>query len=38
MLFAREDVKHTILAERLVMQSNAAAEKGEVTSLHVEKS
>ncbi|KAI8662152.1 hypothetical protein LRP88_00323 [Fusarium phalaenopsidis] len=37
-LFAREDVKHTILAERLVMQSNAAAEKGEVTSLHVEKS
>ncbi|KAL2681343.1 hypothetical protein Neosp_008954 [[Neocosmospora] mangrovei] len=37
-LFAREDVKHTILAERLVMQSNAAAEKGQATSLHVEES
>ncbi|UPK94714.1 hypothetical protein LCI18_005649 [Fusarium solani-melongenae] len=37
-LFAREEVKHTILAERLVMRNSAAAEKGEVTSLHVEKS
>jgi hypothetical protein len=37
-LFAKEEIKHTILAEELVMQSHEKAEKGEMSSSHVENS
>ncbi|RGP68535.1 sugar transporter stl1 [Fusarium sporotrichioides] len=37
-LLAKEEIKHTILAEQLVMQSSVMAEKGEVSSTHIKTS
>ncbi|KAF5636946.1 sugar transporter STL1 [Fusarium sp. NRRL 25303] len=37
-LFAKEEIRHTMLAEALVMQSHEKAEKGAMTSSHVENS
>ncbi|CAF3541979.1 unnamed protein product [Fusarium graminearum] len=37
-LFAKEDIQHTIFVEQLVMQSSVRAEKGEVLSIHIKTS